>query len=128
MTRRSWKSELVARAVCEVVVALPTDVVELRRRLAALARAQNLKRGGRGIARTGPSRAVGVEIDVGEPPQPIPFESRLITKYAHAESEGFGELGISRCRIAYYEAESDHPPASCSPTLRAFSTSRSSSS
>ena len=59
-----------------------------------------------------------------------PFESRPMTKYAHPESEGFGkrlarlrksagytqeqlasELGISRRRIAYYEAESDHPPA-----------------
>ena len=63
-------------------------------------------------------------------PKPTPFESRLMTKYAHPESEGFGkrlarlrksagytqeqlasELGISRRRIAYYEAESDHPPA-----------------
>jgi transcriptional regulator with XRE-family HTH domain len=54
-----------------------------------------------------------------------------MTKYAHPRSEGFGtrlaqlrkaagytqeqlaaELGISRRRIAYYEAESDHPPAS----------------
>jgi len=53
-----------------------------------------------------------------------------MTKYAHPQSEGFGkrlaqlrksagytqerlagELGISRRRIAYYEAESDHPPA-----------------
>ena len=51
-------------------------------------------------------------------------------KYAHPSGEGFGarlaqfrkaagftqtqlaqELGISRRRIAYYEAESDHPPA-----------------
>jgi transcriptional regulator with XRE-family HTH domain len=54
-----------------------------------------------------------------------------MTKYAHPEGEGFGtrlaqlrkaagftqeqlaaELGISRRRVAYYEAESDHPPAS----------------
>jgi transcriptional regulator with XRE-family HTH domain len=54
-----------------------------------------------------------------------------MTKYAPAQGEGFGarlaslrkaagftqqqladELGISRRRIAYYEAESDHPPAS----------------
>jgi len=53
-----------------------------------------------------------------------------MTKYAHPESGAFGErlaslrkragytqeqlaseLGISRRRIAYYEAESDHPPA-----------------
>lgn len=53
-----------------------------------------------------------------------------MTKYVHAQGEGFGarlaalrkaagftqqqladELGISRRRIAYYEAESDHPPA-----------------
>ena len=63
-------------------------------------------------------------------PQPTPFEGRLMTKYAHTQSEGFGarlaqlrkaagftqtqladELGISRRRIAYYESESDHPPA-----------------
>lgn len=54
-----------------------------------------------------------------------------MSKYAHPQAEGFGtrlaqfrkaagftqtqladELGISRRRIAYYEAESDHPPAS----------------
>lgn len=53
-----------------------------------------------------------------------------MSKYAHPQAEGFGarlaqfrkaagftqtqladELGISRRRIAYYEAESDHPPA-----------------
>lgn len=53
-----------------------------------------------------------------------------MTKYAHPQAQGFGgrlaqlrkaagftqtqlahELGISRRRIAYYEAESDHPPA-----------------
>src|SRR5258705_11950702 len=64
-------------------------------------------------------------------PEPTPIESRLMTKYAHPEGEGFGarlaqlrkaagytqeqlaiELGISRRRVAYYEAESDHPPAS----------------
>ena len=64
------------------------------------------------------------------PPEPTPFESRPMTKYAHEQAEGFGarlaqfrkaagftqtqladELGISRRRIAYYEAESDHPPA-----------------
>jgi transcriptional regulator with XRE-family HTH domain len=63
-------------------------------------------------------------------PEPISIESRLMTKYTHPEAEGFGarlaqlrrtagytqeqlasELGISRRRIAYYEAESDHPPA-----------------
>jgi transcriptional regulator with XRE-family HTH domain len=52
-----------------------------------------------------------------------------MTKYVSPKGEGFGtrfaelrkaagytleqlasELGISRCRIAYYEAESDHPP------------------
>ena len=63
-------------------------------------------------------------------PQPTPIESRLMTKYAHPEGEGFGarlaqlrkaagftqeqlaaELDISRRRVAYYEAESDHPPA-----------------
>ena len=63
-------------------------------------------------------------------PEPTPLTSRLMTKYAHPESGGFGkrlaqlrksagytqeqlasELGISRRRIAYYEAESDHPPA-----------------
>jgi transcriptional regulator with XRE-family HTH domain len=65
------------------------------------------------------------------PPEPILIESRPMTKYVHPENEGFGarlaqlrkaagytqeqlasELGISRRRIAYYEAESDHPPAS----------------
>jgi transcriptional regulator with XRE-family HTH domain len=64
-------------------------------------------------------------------PEPTSIESRLMTKYAHPEGEGFGsrlaqlrktagytqaqlatELGISRRRVAYYEAESDHPPAS----------------
>ncbi len=64
-------------------------------------------------------------------PEPTAIESRLMTKYAHPEGEGFGErlaqlrktagytqeqlateLGVSRRRIAYYEAESDHPPAS----------------
>ena len=64
------------------------------------------------------------------PPEPILIESRPMTKYVHPQSEGFGarlaqlrkaagytqeqlaaELGISRRRIAYYEAESDHPPA-----------------
>lgn len=63
-------------------------------------------------------------------PQPTPFESRLMTKYAHTKAEGFGarlaqlrkaagftqtqladELSTSRRRIAYYESESDHPPA-----------------
>jgi DNA-binding XRE family transcriptional regulator len=56
--------------------------------------------------------------------------SRLMPKYTHPEAEGFGarlaklrkvagftqaqlaeELGISRRRIAYCEAESSHPPA-----------------
>jgi transcriptional regulator with XRE-family HTH domain len=58
--------------------------------------------------------------------------SRLTTKYAHAQGQGQGfgprlaslrkaagftqhqlaeELGISRRRIAYYESESEHPPA-----------------
>lgn len=63
-------------------------------------------------------------------PQPTPPASRPMTKYAHPQAQGFGgrlaqlrkaagftqtqlahELGISRRRIAYYEAESDHPPA-----------------
>jgi transcriptional regulator with XRE-family HTH domain len=63
-------------------------------------------------------------------PEPIPFESRLMTKYTLPENKTFGsrlaqlrksagytqeqlasELGISRRRIAYYEAESEHPPA-----------------
>lgn len=63
-------------------------------------------------------------------PEPIPSKSRLMTKYTHTAGEGFGprlaalrkaagftqqqladELGISRRRIAYYESESDHPPA-----------------
>lgn len=53
-----------------------------------------------------------------------------MTKYAHAQGQGFGprlaalrkaagftqhqlaaEIGISRRRIAYYESESEHPPA-----------------
>jgi transcriptional regulator with XRE-family HTH domain len=64
-------------------------------------------------------------------PEPTPTESRLMTKYTHPEGGGFGarlaqlrkaagftqeqlaaELDISRRRVAYYEAESDHPPAS----------------
>ena len=63
-------------------------------------------------------------------PEPITPTSRLMTKYAHAQGQGFGpwlaalrkaagftqhqladELGISRRRIAYYESESEHPPA-----------------
>jgi transcriptional regulator with XRE-family HTH domain len=63
-------------------------------------------------------------------PEPITAVSRLMTKYTHSQGQGFGprlaalrkaagftqhqlaeELGISRRRIAYYEAESDHPPA-----------------
>src|SRR5262245_27137828 len=67
-------------------------------------------------------------------PQPTSLaglpESRLMPKYTHPETEGFGtrlarlrkaagftqtqlaeELGISRRRIAYCEAESSHPPA-----------------
>lgn len=62
-------------------------------------------------------------------PQPTPASSRPMTKYIAPDGEGFGErlaqlrkaagytqeqlateLGISRRRIAYYEAESDHPP------------------
>lgn len=62
--------------------------------------------------------------------EPITTTSRLMTKYAHAQGQGFGprlaalrkaagftqhqladELGISRRRIAYYESESEHPPA-----------------
>lgn len=62
-------------------------------------------------------------------PEPTPRTSRLMTKYIAPDGEGFGtrlaqlrktagytqeqlaaELGISRRRIAYYEAESDHPP------------------
>jgi transcriptional regulator with XRE-family HTH domain len=63
-------------------------------------------------------------------PEPTTPTSRLMTKYAHPQGQGFGprlaalrkaagftqhqladELGISRRRIAYYEAESEHPPA-----------------
>lgn len=62
-------------------------------------------------------------------PEPTPRTDRLMTKYIAPKGEGFGtrlaqlrkaagytqeqlasELGISRRRIAYYEAESDHPP------------------
>jgi transcriptional regulator with XRE-family HTH domain len=62
-------------------------------------------------------------------PEPIIATSRLMTKHAR-EGQAFGarlaalrkaagftqhqladELGISRRRIAYYESESDHPPA-----------------
>jgi len=62
--------------------------------------------------------------------EPIPPKSRLMTKYAPPQGQGFGprlaalrkaagftqqqladEIGISRRRIAYYESESDHPPA-----------------
>jgi len=62
-------------------------------------------------------------------PQPTPATSRPMTKYIAPDGEGFGErlaqlrkaagytqeqlateIGISRRRIAYYEAESDHPP------------------
>jgi transcriptional regulator with XRE-family HTH domain len=62
-------------------------------------------------------------------PEPTPRTDRPMTKYIATEGEGFGsrlaalrkaagytqeqlasELGISRRRIAYYEAESDHPP------------------
>jgi transcriptional regulator with XRE-family HTH domain len=61
--------------------------------------------------------------------EPTHHESRLMTKYIAPTGEGFGrrlaqlrkaagytqeqlaaELKISRRRIAYYEAESDHPP------------------
>jgi transcriptional regulator with XRE-family HTH domain len=64
-------------------------------------------------------------------PKPTSIESRLMPKYAPEHEEGFAarltrlrkaagftqaqladELGISRRRIAYYESESDHPPAS----------------
>lgn len=63
------------------------------------------------------------------PPEPT-TEGRLMTKYAPPEAGGFAErlarlrkaagytqhqladeIGISRRRIAYYESESDHPPA-----------------
>jgi transcriptional regulator with XRE-family HTH domain len=63
--------------------------------------------------------------------QPTSIESRLMPKYTLDQEEGFAarltrlrkaagftqaqladELGISRRRIAYYESESDHPPAS----------------
>jgi transcriptional regulator with XRE-family HTH domain len=62
-------------------------------------------------------------------PEPTPRTDRPMTKYIAPKGEGFGtrlaqlrkaagytqeqlatELGISRRRIAYYEAESDHPP------------------
>jgi transcriptional regulator with XRE-family HTH domain len=62
--------------------------------------------------------------------KPIPLTSRLMTKYSPPQGQGFAarlaalrkaaaftqhqladELGISRRRIAYYESESDHPPA-----------------
>jgi transcriptional regulator with XRE-family HTH domain len=64
-------------------------------------------------------------------PEPAAPKSRPMPKYTPAAGEGFAahltalrkgagftqeqlaaELGISRRRIAYYEAESDHPPAS----------------
>jgi transcriptional regulator with XRE-family HTH domain len=64
-------------------------------------------------------------------PKPTSLESRLMPKYAPEQVEGFAarltrlrkaagftqaqladEIGISRRRIAYYESESDHPPAS----------------
>jgi transcriptional regulator with XRE-family HTH domain len=63
-------------------------------------------------------------------PEPTAFESRLMPKHMAPKGQGFGahlaqlrkaagytqeqlatELGISRRRIAYYEAESDHLPA-----------------
>lgn len=63
-------------------------------------------------------------------PEPLHLTRRLMTKYALPQGQGFGprlaalrkaagftqhqladELGISRRRIAYYESESDHPPA-----------------
>ena len=69
-------------------------------------------------------------------PQPTPLQSRLMPKYSAPEGSGFAarlaamrkaagftqeqlaaELGISRRRIAYYEAESDHPPAGLLPKL-----------
>ena len=62
-------------------------------------------------------------------PEPTPRTDRHMTKYVAPKGEGFGtrlaqlrkaagytqeqlasELGISRRRVAYYEAESDHPP------------------
>lgn len=66
-----------------------------------------------------------------------------MTKYVHPKTEGFGarlarlrkaagftqeqlaaELHVSRRRIAYYEAESDHPPATLLADLsRALNTS-----
>jgi transcriptional regulator with XRE-family HTH domain len=69
-------------------------------------------------------------------PQPTSLQSRLMPKYSASEGSGFAvrlatmrkaagftqeqlaaELGISRRRIAYYEAESDHPPAGLLPKL-----------
>lgn len=63
-------------------------------------------------------------------PEPLHLTRRLMTKYALPQGQGFGprlaalrkaagftqhqlaaEVGTSRRRIAYYEAESDHPPA-----------------
>jgi transcriptional regulator with XRE-family HTH domain len=54
------------------------------------------------------------------PPEGSGFAARLA---AMRKAAGFtqqqlaAELGISRRRIAYYEAESDHPPASLLPRL-----------
>jgi transcriptional regulator with XRE-family HTH domain len=64
-------------------------------------------------------------------PEPISLKSRPMPKYTVPAADGFparltalrkaagftqaqlaAELGISRRRIAYYEAESEHPPAS----------------
>jgi transcriptional regulator with XRE-family HTH domain len=79
---------------------------------------------------------------IPEPTLLAGFESRLMPKYAPPTEEGFAtrlarlrkaagftqqqlaaEIGISRRRIAYYEAESDHPPASLLPKLaRALNT------
>lgn len=54
------------------------------------------------------------------PPEGSGFAARLT---AMRKAAGFtqqqlaAELGVSRRRIAYYEAESDHPPASLLPRL-----------
>lgn len=54
------------------------------------------------------------------PPEASGFAARLaaLRKAAGFTQEQLAaELGISRRRIAYYEAESDHPPASLLPKL-----------
>lgn len=54
------------------------------------------------------------------PPEGDGFAARLssLRKAAgYTQEQLAAELGISRRRIAYYEAESDHPPASLLPDL-----------